>query len=355
MPKNIPILLLSIAIGTIFTLICVTVLILSFQSIILSHYGGFNLKRLAFIALASSTAVTLTGRIVLRALSSVSYFPKFIILLALSLVQAMFVIGTISLVLNYAQHGHLILEAFTFSLKNLTIYGLGLGLFLQWLFLRWKLKESKRTTPTKIIIHLCGMPLLASILFTFLSLTSLTSSFKRIPDAEVVIIPYDLESPCVRIFYDEACGNVLAEENDSLVYRIPRNGILIVQQAMASIEGGRDYYTEDTQGQRHKINKSSYRISHGFKTGQREKEVIPRFNGNFKLPHSVRYETLTFTLDHVSEEKLFQQDLTSRGISPETTYPFNRENLLRTFREKEDFRFDSLTVEVLNKCRGTIN
>lgn len=340
-------------------LIVITVLfvadILIFHSIIISHYGGMPVTNSLIFALFCLVLTTaFFSNSILRFIVNKALLPKTLYLLGYSTIIAFLFVVSTEIILQYFSTGRVVLDFFAKLLVSGIFYSCIIGITVQQLFLAKTLKKTeKESSKIVLILQMLSIPIIAVSINTLANLERFSKSYAAIPEAQMVIIPQNLERDHIRIVYNEKGGTVAPIKDDTLVFIIPQNGLLILQNKMAPNSNGRNYYEINTKGERTKINKSSYHISHGYNTrdGGYSFHYSPK-NGISK-PEGMEYENLFVDIDSVNEDLFFERyKLQSEGFEYlQYIKPNYEADLLTEFRNRETILFDSITTYSVLQCR----
>ena len=154
------------------------------------------------------------------------------------------------------------------------------------------------------------------------------------PTKETVLIPDNFEGE-FRIVYGEKCGLNPKMERGRRVLEIPQNGLLIIQQEFEAGIIDRQYYIFDSDFNRAKINQ----LGDYEERKTRRPGVLMRGPGSIEgaMPDG-GLSTESPLAIHFTDFTIFNQD---------TTTITERE------RDKLHQRFDSVTTELVMKCRKT--
>ena len=204
-----------------------------------------------------------------------------------------------------------------------------IGNVFQLLFLDWQLpKQKAKKTTVKIILGILGLPLTAIACAVLLYAISFFSAYLSKPEPETYLIPSEYEGR-FKVIYGEKCGISPNTENGRRVLEIADNGILIIQTEFKSGVIDHEYYFVDETGNRTRVERyENYKdgtknipgirlVSSGSIAGK-----MPDGSSSTESPLAIRY-----TEFHVYRDTIDRYDF------------------------KQERKFDSLTIALVNQCR----
>ena len=171
---------------------------------------------------------------------------------------------------------------------------------------------SKKSNKTKLLTTI--LPILVYVPVTYIFLLAYNYTTPK-----SFLIPADYEGT-LRIVYEEKCGTKLKKEDGRQIFRFPNNGILILNE---DFDGGinHDYYLVDKEGNRRKI-----------------EQILD-------------YKDRKFPSIQVGGAGTLGASDNDESIKFSDFYLYNRDAVL-VDDYKASQRFDSITTEIVNACRG---
>jgi len=343
--------LVSVFIGVIPFLLAYIGFTLIFNSIIISHYGGIDISLYFLISLLIAIGIAFFSSQIQLFTSQKNVLSQLLLLISISALICFILIYIIALINQFSLKGNLNSRAIKYILRSYLFYSLIFSSTLQiWFLSRYVLKGNNDFKWTKLIFQILFIPISASIFYSIINFNSLKDSYSKIPDGQIILFSSELKSHQIRIIYGEKNAPQLPLENDSLLFSIPSNGILIIQNKMSKNDYGRKYYSVNKEGKREEINRSSYQIVKGYNSRDDSTSYDFQPESRFKLSKHLKYENIYVDLENVNEDILFEEFLNDKLIDRDD-YFFYESEQKRKYRNLRDIKYDSLTIELLREIR----
>jgi hypothetical protein len=288
-----------------------------------SFFGQGDIYAFLFWTLPLAIGLSVSGQTILN-LYRTKYFALRVLLILITA-------GLISF--GWIYFVYLILgpwiNTFSFPIFYLWI----IGNTVQLLFLDWRLsKTTKQFKISKLLTRLLLFPLTLILTVALIFSFSYLKDYLTRPEKELYLIPAKFEGK-FRVVYGEECGVHPTYENGRRVMKIPNNGILIVKPKSESGLVDNEYYLIDNNGKRIKLNELfdySERLtkSPGVLIGSSGSMGGAMPDGSFSSESPLAIHFTDFTV--------FNKDTTTL------------DDRQYTLMER---KFDSLTTDLVNKCR----
>lgn len=195
---------------------------------------------------------------------------------------------------------------------------LGIGVIILWL--------TNKALKFKILWTLFPMVIIPALISIWVKLDTLPK--------EVFLIPEDYRGT-VNIVYGQKCGLKISIENDTMIYKIPQDGILIIKNEFESGYIDHTYYLVDKKGNKKLIDKMDVRDFNEEYTTEKNPNEPPRNKlGIFDWGTTGSFE------NSKNESRNFQEFHVS-------TY----EDLEKKYGWKYTARFDSIRQVKLKNCK----
>jgi len=299
----------------------IVVIIILFRQ---NWFGEGDVYFFIFWTVPLAAGLAVSGPAILKLFRTTYFLARLIFIILSGSLLSFLWVYSVSLVLGPW------MGAFSFPIFYLWIP----GSIIQLLFLEWNLpKPNESPNFFKSLAALLSFPLTVIVVVMVMFIFSAAVSFLTKPEKETYLIPADFIGS-FRIIYGEKCGINPTVENGRQVLPIPSNGILIIQPKFKAGTIDNEYYLVDNTGNRKKIEM----IFYSNKQSAKMPGVLLVASGNFggKMPDGSSSSESPFAI-HFTEFTVL-----------------NNDNLKK--EEPEEFRFherfDSLTLEAVNKCRG---